>query len=241
MSRSAAATDALLAEILVNIDSKQHRASEAVRTLAPTLKPAGHRKKKSCHGHYVGSFGTGYGHRPFCRISHGGAYQALLPGRLRAPGSTDAPGPATFHWEPEFEQVQRPPDMPRGCSFDLDFHTVLVAGLVSPNWVIPKKPKEMRVLAEKLKRGLCPNDVVVEQGIALFRLAKLLNRSDFDDLRGLAERIERRDMPVQFLGRLGLVLRALRLPRSAGDLDVASPRYGDDPVLALRQMSSHGR
>ena len=223
MSRSAAATDALLAEILVNIDPKQHRAARWPPWLRLRLLLLVPKIFWALRGFFWnGLRAVLTPDRAWC------AYQRKVDAFEEAlANSLDFDLPLGEFVRTYARRIWLE-------MFDVTM-PVLVAGLVSPNWVIPKKPKEMRVLAEKLKRGF-PNDVVVEQGIALFRLAKLLNRSDFDDLRGLAERIERRDMPVQFLadwdsflGRFGC--------RGPLEMDVASPRYDDDPVLALRQMS----
>jgi phosphohistidine swiveling domain-containing protein len=111
----------------------------------------------------------------------------------------------------------------------------LIAGLVSPAWVVPKKPEELRNLAMDLTRGVAGN-IVVEQGIALFRLAKLLQRSDFKNLTGLADRIEKREMPAIFLTHWDTFLHHYGC-RGPLEMDIASPRYADGPALALRQMS----
>ena len=111
----------------------------------------------------------------------------------------------------------------------------MVTGLVSPDFLIPRKSDEARTLAEKLRRGFTGN-LVVEQGIALFRLAKLLDRPDFDDITGLAERIEKREMPAEFLSEWDAFLRRFGC-RGPLEMDVASPRYADDPNVALQQMS----
>ncbi len=79
-------------------------------------------------------------------------------------------------------------------------------------------------------------NLVVEQGIALYRLAKQLDRTDFDDLSGLAERIDKREMPAEFHNDWDAFLKRFGC-RGPHEMDVASPRYGDDPTLALRQMS----
>ena len=59
-------------------------------------------------------------------------------------------------------------------------------------------PNAAKALAQKLKRGFKGN-LVVEMGIALFRLAKLLDPSDFEETTRLAERVENREMPAEFL------------------------------------------
>ena len=112
----------------------------------------------------------------------------------------------------------------------------LMAGLISPNFLISKKSIEDHALADKLRFGFNGN-LVVEQGIALFRLARLLNPSDFDDIPGLAARIERREAPVEFLRAWDAFIRRFGC-RGPHEMDLASSRYADDPTLALEQMSS---
>ena len=112
---------------------------------------------------------------------------------------------------------------------------VLLAGLVSADLMVRRNSVEAKALAEKLRRGFTGN-VVVEMGIALFRLAKLLDRSDFQDLTRLAERIENRQMSAEFLSAWDAFLSKFGC-RGPLEMDLASPRYADDPVLALWQMS----
>ena len=86
-------------------------AEQAVRTLL-ALKLLGIERKSLS---WIGSLTRA---RPFCRSQCGA--QALLPGRLQLPGRpTRQPG-LMGAW---FEQVQAA-GLPRGSSFDLDFHTV---------------------------------------------------------------------------------------------------------------------
>ncbi len=101
--------------------------------------------------------------------------------------------------------------------------------------VVGRKSAEMQALAQKLKMGF-EGDVVIEMGIALYRMAELLNPSDFEDLDRLAERIERREMPAEFLSAWDEFLATYGW-RGPLEMDQASPRYADDPRLALRQMS----
>jgi pyruvate,water dikinase len=101
--------------------------------------------------------------------------------------------------------------------------------------VVGKKSEEVEALAEKLHLGFT-GDIVVEMGIALFRLAKLLDPSDFEDLTCLAERVENRQMSAEFLSAWDAFLSTYGW-RGPPEMDLASPRYADDPGLALRQMS----
>jgi pyruvate,water dikinase len=114
----------------------------------------------------------------------------------------------------------------------------VMAGLLawaSVHRVAGKKSAEVSALAEKLQFGFT-GDVVVEMGIALFRLAKLLERSEFEDLARLAERVEHRQMSAEFLHAWDAFLAKYGW-RGPMEMDVSNPRYADDPSLALRQMS----
>lgn len=113
--------------------------------------------------------------------------------------------------------------------------SAVVAGMMSPTLVVRPKTKEMSELIAKLERGAM-NNVVVEMGIALYRLAERLDRAEFDDMDRLAQRIQKRELPAGFMkewdhfnARFGW--------RGPTEMDLASPRYADAPQLALRQMS----
>ncbi len=73
-------------------------------------------------------------------------------------------------------------------------------------------------------------------GIALYQLTKLLTPKDFEDLSQLSARIKNRDMPGEFLTSWDDFMATYEA-RGPLEMDQASPRYGDDPMLALRQMS----
>lgn len=73
-------------------------------------------------------------------------------------------------------------------------------------------------------------------GIALFRLAKLLDPSDFEETARLAESVKNREMSAEFLSAWDVFLSKFGC-RGPLEMDLASPRYADDPGLALRQMS----
>jgi pyruvate,water dikinase len=114
---------------------------------------------------------------------------------------------------------------------------VVAAAVSALAWVDPvagTRSAETQALAEKLKLGFT-GDVVVEMGIALFRLAKLLDPPDFEDIDRLSDRIERREMPPEFMNAWDAFLSSYGW-RGPLEMDFASPRYADRPGLALRQM-----
>jgi phosphohistidine swiveling domain-containing protein len=108
-------------------------------------------------------------------------------------------------------------------------------GLSAVDRVFKRAPEDLKTKAQKLQRGFTDN-VAVEMGIELYRLAKRLDPSDFDDLERLKARIESRQMPLEFLEAWDAFMdnHGCRGPM---EMDIANPRYGDDPMLALRQMS----
>lgn len=114
--------------------------------------------------------------------------------------------------------------------------SALLVGMMSPDRVVRTRTAESRALADRLTRGV-PGNVVVEMGIALHRLAGLLDRSELEDLPRLTERIGRRRVPPEFLSAWQEFLRKYGC-RGPLEMDLASARYGDDPLLALGQMSS---
>jgi pyruvate,water dikinase len=90
-------------------------------------------------------------------------------------------------------------------------------------------------LVARLTRGTSGN-LVVEMGIAMFRLARMLPPADFDDLDLLAQRIGRRELPAAFLAAWEGFMATYGC-RGPGEMDLANPGYRDDPVMLLRQMS----
>src|SRR3546814_20953674 len=73
-------------------------------------------------------------------------------------------------------------------------------------------------------------------GIALYRLAGYLERSDFNDLDQLAVRIEQRQLSAEFMREWDKFLATFGW-RGPLEMDLASPRYADAPQHALRQMT----
>ncbi len=229
MAKNTALTDALLAEVLANVDPKQHRAVARPPWLRLRLLLVIPKLLWLLRGFFWSALGV-----------------FLTPERARRAYQQQVDA-----FEAEFS---------RNLDYDLPLDEfartytqsiwremfnvtmpALVAGLVSPDSLIPRKSEEARALAEKLRRGFTGN-LVVEQGISLFRLAKLLaKRLDCPDLEdnnieGLAERIEKREMPAEFLSEWDAFQRRFGC-RGPQEMDVASPRYADDPTLALQQMS----
>ena len=227
MAKAGAESDPLMAEILANLDAKRYR--------APTRPPWARFRMLRFMPRFLwrlrGSFGNTL-------------WAILAPERARR---TYQKKIDTYETE-VIEQIDYslPLDEFRQTYAVLSMRylfgvtmAALGAGLAAlalvDRVVGKKKSAETKALTEKLKLGFTGN-VVVEMGIALFRLAKRLERSDFEDLTRLAERIEQRQMSAEFLSAWDAFLSRYGC-RGPLEMDLASPRYADDPGLALRQMS----
>lgn len=130
------------------------------------------------------------------------------------------------------EELQREMTASMAAGFPVLMGGLLV-GLIPVRGFVDRRADPVAV--EKLSRGT-RGDVVVEMGLALHRLTTLLDPAEFDDLPGLADRLERRALPAAFLHGWDAFIATYGW-RGADEMDVASPRYADDPAIALRQMA----
>ncbi len=223
LSKGSAATDSLMAETLANIDEERYRSA---------TKPPWMRFRKlwsvpkilwPLRGALWSMLWTilspERAHQAYQRSA--GAYQAAFTGNLDESLSLA-----------EFRQTYGRVMTRQLFGVSMPVLLAPMVALGSVDLVVGKKS---RALAQKLKFGFT-GDVVVEMGIALFRLAKLVDPSDFEDLNRLAGRVQTRQMPAEFLSEWDAFLSMYGW-RGYWEMDVASPRYADDARLALRQMS----
>jgi rifampicin phosphotransferase len=223
LARSAAPTDALMAQILAGIDAKRYRAARRPPWVSARLLWLVPRGLWSVRRFFwnllLAILAPERAHRVYRqRIA---AFASELRERL----DDDLPldelrSTYTTRLEREVFDIVMP---------------LFLVGMVSPRLVVPRRSDEMNAVAHKLTLGITGN-VVVEMGIALYRLARHLDRSDVGDLDRLAERIERRELPIEFLSEWDDFLATFGW-RGPLEMDLASPRYADDPRLALRQLS----
>ena len=227
MSKASAPTDTLLAEIQANIDAKRYRAATRPPWMRLGILWSVPRVLWLLRGSFWNTLwailSPERAHRAYQRKVD--AYEVELTENL------DYGLPLA-----EFRRTYAAPMMRQGL-FGVAMPALMASlvALVSVNRVVGKKSAEVDALAEKLQLGFTGN-VVVEMGIALFRMAKLLDPSDFEDLTRLAERVENRQMSAEFLSAWDAFLSTYGW-RGPLEMDLASPRYADDPGLALRQMS----
>jgi pyruvate,water dikinase len=223
IGKAAAATDALLGEILANVDPQQYPAQARPQwmrlrllMLVPKILWLGRRFFYNLLWAVLAPEGARRAYR-----RQVAAYEAEFAKNLdyRLPLDQFAHTYTHRLWRTMFSVA-----MP-----------ALVAGLASPQFLVPAKWNDARALAGQLRRGFTGN-LVVEQGIAMFRLATMLDRHDFDDINALAERIQKGDMPAEFLREWHVFEQRFGC-RGPREMDVASRRYADDPTLTLEQMS----
>ena len=226
LSKGSTPSDALMAEILADIDAKRYRAAKRppwARLRMLRFMPRLLWQLRGFYGNTLWALlAPERAHRAYRRKVD--AYEVELTENLDYGLPLD-----------EFRRTYTIPNM--RCLFDVAM-SALMAGLSAlalVDRVVGKRSAESKALAEKLKLGFEGN-VVAEMGVALFHLAKLLDRSDFEDLDQLAERIQERQMSEEFLSAWDAFLSTYGW-RGPLEMDLASPRYADNPGLALRQMS----
>ena len=95
-------------------------------------------------------------------------------------------------------------------------------------------PKTQELL-DQMGRGF-EGELVVEMGLEMFAMSRLLEPNEFDDLEQLAKRVEARELPPAFLAAWD-VFNDRFGARGPNEMELASPRYGEDPLLLLRQLS----
>lgn len=103
------------------------------------------------------------------------------------------------------------------------------------NRLLADEPEENRRLADTMKTGLSGNEAVYIS-MQLYRLTRMLAPRDFEDLDELPGRLQRRELPEDFMTAWDEFVERYGY-RGPGELDLANPRYGDEPRLALEQMS----
>jgi hypothetical protein len=94
---------------------------------------------------------------------------------------------------------------------------------------------EAIALADQLSRGI-PGNLVVEMGIRIFHMAKMLDAAAFHDLDDLRTRVEQRRLPAKFLAAWDAFMHSYGC-RGPGEMELANRHYGDDPMMLFRQMS----
>ncbi len=124
---------------------------------------------------------------------------------------------------------------------DVDMPTILAwMGAIGILGTLSKRADpQTRELLDRMARGF-EGELVIEMGLDMFAASRMLEPGEFDDLPRLAKRIRTRDLPAAFLAAWDAFIHRFGA-RGPNEMELASPRYGDDPVLMLRQMSFRAR
>ncbi|MCH9648146.1 MAG: hypothetical protein K0U98_07905 [Deltaproteobacteria bacterium] len=225
LSKGTAPQDISMGEILANVDADRYRAKHRppwLRLKSLTGMPRLLWRMRSLFGHILWALIAP-------RRAHG-AFQRRAEVYERAMGQEVDDSLSLT----QFLQVYG--DRMVGQAFSaMSVFAAAMMSLEALRLVVGKKLPHHQALIQSLQVGF-EGDVVVEMGIEMVCLAKLLTRADFDDLDELAHRIEARELSPEFLSAWDAFLVRFGA-RGPLEMDVASPRYGDDPRLALRQMS----
>ena len=100
----------------------------------------------------------------------------------------------------------------------------------------PKSPEQV-AWADTIAGGGYEDDMIVEMGVALYEMAMALSASDFEDLDALERRLRARELPDTFLERWDAFVARYGC-RGPLEMEIANPKYGEAPSLALRQMAN---
>lgn len=111
-------------------------------------------------------------------------------------------------------------------------------GTDSLDKLIDNDSAEQRRLIDMIKAGA--DDLVLEMGMIMYELSTLLPASEFEDLDQLANKIDQRALPEAFLSLWDDFVKRFGC-RGALEMDLANPKYADDPLIALRQIGMIAR
>ena len=107
-------------------------------------------------------------------------------------------------------------------------------GLRALDRLIDSTSDEQRRLVEAIKSGA--DDLVFEMGMALHHLSTLLPAEAFEDVETLEGSLVARRLPLEFLDAWDRFVQRFGC-RGPFEMDLAYPKYGDDPKVALRQIA----
>lgn len=81
------------------------------------------------------------------------------------------------------------------------------------------------------------DDLVLRMGLAIYDLAQMLPAAEFEDIDGLAAKLRQRDLPQAFLAGWDDFARRFGC-RGPLEMELANPKFGEAPELALQQMAA---
>ncbi len=225
LAKGSAATDQLTADILSSIDSSRYRAARRPAWIWPVLRNLPlvlWRLRRALWRVLRAVLAPHSTWRLYLRDRQ--AFEARYSGSM----GKDLP----------LDEFQRSYGVTAIASIiDVDLPALgigVLAGVVAQSLAGGRSAEE-KALAEQLSRGTSGN-LVVDMGIQVFRMAKMLDAEAFKDLESLRDRIEQRQLPAPFLAAWDRFMASYGC-RGPGEMDLANSHYADDPMLVLRQMS----
>jgi len=114
----------------------------------------------------------------------------------------------------------------------------IYGGLRALDRLIDASSEEQRRLADAIKSGA--DDLVFEMGIALHHLSTLLPADACDDVDTLERSLVGRRLPQEFLAAWDEFIERFGC-RGPLEMELACPKYGDNPGVALRQIAMLAR
>ncbi|PWF39448.1 PEP/pyruvate-binding domain-containing protein [Massilia glaciei] len=225
LARSNTATDKIMADILGAIDVPKYKSATrpawrlAAMKAAPRALWRLRRPLWRALRHLLAPHGT---HRLYLREC--AAYEALYS------GAHDDSVPLG-----EFERRYGAPSTASIIDVAMPALAMGILAQGAARMLARKNSPEELELAGRLTRGIGGN-VVVDMGILIFRMARMLDAADYADLPALAARIGRRQMAPGFLDAWDRFMARFGC-RGPGEMDLANAHYADDPLIVLRQMS----
>jgi phosphohistidine swiveling domain-containing protein len=135
----------------------------------------------------------------------------------------------------EFQRRYGPPAIAHIIDVDMPALGIGVMAVAMARRLARKSSVQEQALAAQLARGIRGN-LVVDMGIRIFRMAKMLDAGAFEDLDALVVHVQRRQLPDAFLAAWDKFMIDYGC-RGPGEMDIANLHYADDPMLVLRQMS----
>jgi rifampicin phosphotransferase len=170
ISRSSAPTDALMAQILAGVDAKQYRAVGRPSCVTFRLLWLVPRVFWNMRGFFRSALRA--------LLFPESAYREYQ----RRVDDFETELRENLNFRLPLEDFQRTCEVRIAQEFNV-LMSVLVVGLMSPALIVRGKSAEVKALLDDVNRGVTGN-VVVEMGMALHRLANILDRSEFEDFPG---------------------------------------------------------
>lgn len=225
LAKGNAPTDQLMADTLAGIDPLRYRAERRPAWIWPALRVlpgALWRLRRALWRASRSVLAPASTHRLYLRERQ--AFEQIYSGAFDDTLSLS-----------DFQRRYGPPAIAHIIDADMPALGIGVLGVGMVKRLARKGHPEDLVLAEQLSRGISGN-LVVDMGIRIYRLAKMLEVTEFDDLEVLSAQVQRRQLPAAFLIAWDDFMRDYGC-RGPGEMDMANRHYADDPMLVLRQMS----